>query len=160
MVSSRPPMTAIEPYFHVCCIVPDLELAMTELTEAMGLDWQPVRDRTSGEMRWRLVYSVQGPPFVELVEGAPGTPWDASDGPRLHHFGRFTEDLDAGIGAIEQAGGRIETDGRRISGRWAYVRAPRSGALIELIEADEQGRRRFLDGVSTAAPAWRRDPQS
>jgi hypothetical protein len=149
-------MAVIEPYFHVCCVVADLEQAMEELTCAMGVRWQGIRDRKSGDMRWRLVYSVEGPPFIELVEGAPGTPWDASDGPRLHHFGRFTHDLEAGIGEIEDAGGSVETDGRTISGRWAYVRAPRSGALIELIEADEAGRERFVTG--SGAPSWRRDP--
>ncbi len=66
----------------------------------------------------------------------------------MHHFGRFTEDLDSGIEVVERAGGHIETDGREISGRWAYLRAPRSGALIELIEADEQGRERFFQRVS------------
>jgi predicted enzyme related to lactoylglutathione lyase len=141
-------MTGIEPYFHVCCIVPDLESAMEELSTALGIRWNAIRERESGEMRWRVLYSVEGPPFIELVEGAPGAPWHTADEPRLHHFGRFTEDLEAGIRDIEQAGGQIETDGREISGRWAYVRAPRSGALIELIEADEDGRQRFLERVA------------
>jgi hypothetical protein len=141
-------MPDTEPYFHVCSVVPDMEQAMEELGEAMGLHWQTIRDRASGDMRWRVVYSVEGPPFIELVEGQPGTPWHTAEGPRLHHLGRFTDDLDTGIAAIERAGGHIETDGREISGRWAYVRAPRSGALIELIEADEQGRERFFQRVS------------
>jgi Glyoxalase/Bleomycin resistance protein/Dioxygenase superfamily len=141
-------MVTIEPYFHVCCVVPNLEQAMEELTRSIGVSWQKTRERESGELRWRLVYSVDGPPFIELVEGAPGTPWETPDGPRLHHFGRFTDDLDAGIAVIEAAGGHVETDGREISGRWAYVRAPRSGALVELIEADEQGRERFFQRVS------------
>ena len=135
------------PYFHVCTVVPDLEAAMAELTAAIGVSWQAPRDRESGEMRWRLVYSADGPPFIELVEGQPGTPWHSPDGPRLHHFGRFATDLDAGIRAIEEAGGHIETDGREISGRWAYLRVPASGALIELIEADDEGRARFLSPV-------------
>jgi hypothetical protein len=117
---------------------------MRELSGALGVRWQKTRDRTSGDLRWRVAYTVEGPPFIELVEGQPGTPWYTPEGPHLHHFGRFTEDLDAGIRAVEQAGGRLETDGRKISGRWAYLRAPRSGALIELIEADERTRERFL----------------
>jgi predicted enzyme related to lactoylglutathione lyase len=146
-------MAEAEPYFHVCCVVADLELAMQELSAAIGVSWQATRDRRSGELRWRLVYSVEGPPFIELVQGAPGTPWHTEDDSRLHHFGRFTEDLDAGIAAIEQAGGAIETDGRQISGRWAYLRTPHSGALVELIEADEPGRQRFLGaGGRSGAP--------
>lgn len=137
-------MPGTAPYFHVCCVVPDLESAMTEMSEAIGVSWQSIRDRSSGNMRWRLVYSADGPPFIELVQGEPGTPWHTSVGPVLHHFGRFTEDLDAGIAEIETAGGGIETDGRLISGRWAYLRVPRSGALIELIEADAAAQERFL----------------
>lgn len=143
-------MSAVEPYFHVCSIVPDLEEAMAELTEAMGLHWHATRDRAAGDMRWRVVYSAEGPPFMELVEGQPGTPWHTPDGPRLHHIGRFTQDLDTGIDVIERAGGHVETDGREISGRWVYMRTPRSGVLIELIEADEQGRERFFQRVSGA----------
>lgn len=154
MLSSPAMPEGIEPYFHVCCVVPSLEQAMAELSGAIGVSWKEIRDRSSGEMRWRLVYSVEGPPFIELVEGEPGTPWHTPEGPVLHHIGRFTEDLDAGIEAIERAGGHIETDGREISGRWAYLRTPVSGALIELIEADEQGRQRFLNGQGRA---WARD---
>jgi hypothetical protein len=127
-------------YFHVCYVVPDLEAAMDELTRTIGTEWKEPRDRESGDMRWRLVYSEGAPPFVELVEGQPGTPWYAPDGPYLHHIGRFTYDLDEGIREFEAVGGHIEVDGREISGRWAYFRIPKSGALIELIEADDEAR--------------------
>src|SRR6266851_5207881 len=115
---------------------------MTELTAAMGVQWEEPRDRASGDMHWRLVYSVGTPPLIELVEGQAGTPWHAADAPRMHHIGGFTYDLDASIQQIEGAGGHIETDGRKISGRWAYLRVPHSGALVELIEADDDTRRR------------------
>jgi glyoxalase/bleomycin resistance protein/dioxygenase superfamily protein len=136
-------MAAEAPYFHACCVVANLEQAMDELTAAIGIQWQPTRDRASGDMRWRVVYSVAGPPFIELVEGQPGTPWHTPEGSQLHHIGRFTEDLDAGIATIEAAGGQIEIDGRDISGRWVYMRVPQSGALVELIEADDRGQERF-----------------
>jgi predicted enzyme related to lactoylglutathione lyase len=140
-------VTAPIPYFHVAYVVPDLDAAMRELTAATGVSWQQPRDRVSGELRWRLVYTVEGPPFVELVEGRPGTPWHAPEGPQIHHIGRFTYDLDAGIREIEAAGGSIETDGRAISGRWVYMRVPSSGALIELIEADDDERARRYAGA-------------
>jgi hypothetical protein len=129
-------LTGDELYFHVCYVVPELEPAMAELTRTVGVSWQDVRDRSSldGGMRWRLVYTRGPLPWIELVEGQPGTPWHSPDGPRLHHFGGFTH----------EAGGRIEVDGREISGRWAYFRLPTSGALIELIEADDADRRERL----------------
>jgi hypothetical protein len=143
-------MAGIEPYFHVCSVVPDLEAAMQELSAATGVSWQAIRDRESADMRWRLVYSAGGPPFIELVEGQLGTPWHTAE-PRLHHWGCFTENLDAGIAQIERAGGRVEVDGRRISGRWTYMRIPLSGALVELIEADRAGQERFM---ATGQRSW------
>src|SRR5260370_13688336 len=99
-------------YFHVCYVVPDLEAAMTELTAAMGVQWEEPRDRASGEMRWRLVYSVGTPPLVELVEGQAGTPWHAADGPRMHHLGGFTVHLAAALQPLAGAGGPIELASR------------------------------------------------
>jgi hypothetical protein len=144
-------MQPVEPYFHVCCIVADLDEAMEELSGALGLSWLVTRDRKSGDKRWRVVYSAEGPPFVELVEGSPGTPWHVTDGSRLHHMGRFTDDLEAGIAGLESAGGHVEVDGRDISGRWVYVRLPVSGALVELIEADERGRQEFMARIGLSA---------
>jgi hypothetical protein len=139
-------LTGDELYFHVCYVVPDLEAAMGELTRTVGVSWQEVRERSSldGELRWRLVYTRGPLPWIELVEGQPGTPWHSPGGPVLHHIGGFTHDLDAGIRQFEESGGRIEVDGREISGRWAYFRLPTSGALIELIEADDAERRERL----------------
>jgi catechol 2,3-dioxygenase-like lactoylglutathione lyase family enzyme len=142
-----------ELYFHVCYVVPDLEAAMEELSRVIGVRWQEPRDRASGDLRWRLVYSEGPLPFIELVEGAPGSPWHTTDGPTIHHIGRFTDDLDEGIRAFESAGGEIELDGREISGRWAYFRVPQSGALIELIEADDRERwERFGVGTPPVSP--------
>lgn len=129
----------VEPFFHVGYLVPDLERAMAEMTATIGIMWGPVKDRASGEMRWRVVYSAGEPPYVELIEGRPGCPWYSPGGAELHHFGRYEVDLDRGIERIADAGGWVEVDGRAISGRWVYMRVPSSGALIELIEAPDGG---------------------
>jgi catechol 2,3-dioxygenase-like lactoylglutathione lyase family enzyme len=135
-------------YFHVGYIVPDLEAGMDELTRVLGVTWREPIDRSSpyNDMRWRLVYSSGPQPWIELVEGRPGTPWHCTDGPLLHHIGAFTYDLDADVARFEAAGGRIEVDGREISGRWIYFRVPQTGALIELIEADDERRARYMTG--------------
>jgi hypothetical protein len=141
-----------ELYFHVGCVVPDLHAAMDELSAHLGVVWREPRDRESGDMRWRLVYSKGEAPFIELVEGQPGTPWYAPDGPHFHHVGRFTYDLDESIREFEALGGRIEVDGREISGRWLYYRLPVTNVLIELIEADDEGRR-LRHGIEPTKPA-------
>lgn len=138
---------ANELYYHVGYIVSNLEAAMEELTASIGVAWQTPRDRAAGDRRWRMVYSGGPLPWVELVEGQPGTPWYCPDGAQIHHLGRFVYDLDAGIREAEGAGGRIEVDGRAISGRWVYLRLPHSGGLLELVEADDERRRQVLSAV-------------
>jgi hypothetical protein len=124
--------------------VPDLEAAMEELTAAAGIQWREPIDRDLGELRWRLVYSIGEVPLIELVEGQPGTAWHSPDGPKLHHIGGFTDDLDQSIEQFEGAGGSIVVDGRALTGRWAYFGLPTSGLVFEVIEADESLRRRVL----------------
>ena len=104
-------------------------------------------------MRWRMVYSAPGAPFIELVQGEPGSPWHCTQA-QLHHLGCFTDDLDAGVAQIQRGGGSIETDGRTISGRWAYLRTIRTGALIELIEADAAQQEAFM---ATGQRSWGHD---
>jgi hypothetical protein len=129
-------MNVSPPYFHVGYVVPRLEDAMDEFTNTLGLRWEEPREHASGAQHWRLAYSLEGPPFVELIEGTPGTPWYAT-APRLHHLGRFTYDLDEEIERFTAARARIEVDGREISGRWAYFALASSGVLVEVIEASD-----------------------
>ncbi|MFF1921332.1 VOC family protein [Streptomyces sp. NPDC058221] len=65
-------------FYHVCFVVPDIEQAMQDFKRAAGVAWSdPVSDRL-GEWDYRIVFTAGGPPFVELIEGPPGSPWDAS----------------------------------------------------------------------------------
>lgn len=136
-------MSESERFFHVGYAVPDLEAAMAELTATLGLRWQVPLSRAVGGLRWRVTFSLEGPTYVEMIEGGPGTPWEVGSAPLLHHVGRFTTDLGAELAKVVAAGGEVETDGRRFSGQWAYVRMPRSGARLELIEAADGGRLRL-----------------
>ena len=87
--------------FHMAMAVPDLERAMESLGTALRLDWTEVRHvqmelvQPDGNVttRIRAVYSKQGPPYLELVSGEPGSMFSAADGPRLHHAGMIVEDV-------------------------------------------------------------------
>lgn len=127
-------------YFHVGYLTPDLEASMAELSAALPLTWREPVERDVRGMRWRVVYSAGVPPFIELLEGEPGSPWHSASGPTLHHIGCFTYDLDATLATMESLGATIEIDGRELTGRWAYFRLPASGALIEYFEADDETR--------------------
>lgn len=127
------------PYFHVGLVVEDLDAAMKELSSATGLQWANVINREIGDWTYRLVYSTTGPPYIELVEGGAGTPWDVSTGPRLDHLGWWIGDVDAELVRLAAAGVPVERDLREL-GSAVFIKAPASGLKIELIARDRRER--------------------
>ena len=76
-----------EPYFHVGILVHDVEQAAHDFSKRLGLEFEPTRVApvASGEvMRFR--YSLQGPPFIELVQICGDGIWGPQAGEGLHHL--------------------------------------------------------------------------
>ncbi len=128
--------------YHVGIRVPDLEAAMADIGAALGLTWAKVVER---EQRiWtprtgatttplRVVYSCEGPQHIELLQGEPGTVWDGSDLPGLHHVGIWVDDVAAEVDRRTGAGWTLE--GSQLApehgyGAMAYLRSPQ-GFLLE-----------------------------
>jgi hypothetical protein len=127
-------LSSDEPFFHVGIVVADIGAAQTELTAALGLHWQPVWERPIENATLRVTYSIEGPPFIELIEANGSTDWDASGGPHLDHLGYFSDDVDADGERLAAQGIAVSLDGAgRGLGPWRYHRAPRSGLQFELI---------------------------
>ena len=124
-----------QPYFHVGVLVNDLEAAQEELAVALGLDWGEPVERELGGWSLRVVYAKQGPPYLELIEGPAGSPWEAVDGPRLDHLGYWTDGLevDSERERLARAGLPLEYDGTQAGGIFAYHRGRRSGVRVELL---------------------------
>jgi hypothetical protein len=102
-------------FFHTGLVVDDIDASMKELAPALGVDWRPpmtitrrVRFDRSHERVMELVsvYTVQGPPYIELVRGIPGTLWSTEAGGRVHHLGFSTDRLDEACAQLERAGMR------------------------------------------------------
>ena len=102
--------------FHMAMAVPDLARAMDELGQALSLSWTRVRDidmqlsSPTGEdleTPIRAVYSLQGPPYLELVTGQPGSMFSVVEGPRLHHVGLMVEDIDTEVQRLQGLGMRL-----------------------------------------------------
>lgn len=135
------------PHYHVGYVVPDLERAMAELGESLRLTWTPVRARPrtvhlpdrDEEVTFRVTFSVEGPPHVELIEAVPGTPWAALDG--AHHVGHWADDVEAEAGRLAAGGLPLvaHADSEREAGRWrwSYHDNP-AGGFVELVDALEQ----------------------
>ena len=89
--------------YHIGLTVPDLGLAMEQYTATFGFSWAPTHESrpeviVDGERRQAeiaVTYSIQGPPYLELVQERRGSIWGA-DGLALTHVGFWAEDLDAG----------------------------------------------------------------
>ena len=65
---------------HVGVIVPDGHAAMEQRHQALGSWWRPVGDRTpdglvDGQARLAATDSLEGPPYLELVEEPSGGVW-------------------------------------------------------------------------------------
>ena len=128
--------------YHIGLIVPDLGAAMAQYTATFGFSWATVHESTpevivDGERRQAQIavtYSVQGPPYLELVQERRGSIWGA-DGLALTHVGFWAEDLSAGRRALDESGlvARVRDDDR--DGRPArFSYHPFAGGLwIELV---------------------------
>ncbi len=133
--------------FHVGVRTPDLDRAMVEMGATLDVTWAEVRevdaqavwtpDRGLEEVALRFVYSCQGPQHIELLQGQPGTVWDGSDDPGVHHVGVWVDDVTAEVersladGWHVVAANAAPDDGY---GHFAYV-APPSGMIVEVVSS-------------------------
>jgi hypothetical protein len=124
-----------QPPFQLGLLVQDIEAARAELEQALGITWGPLSEVTMGQWPIRMCFSTEGPPFLELIEGPAGSPWDSTTGSRLDHIGFWVNDLDRAIEAGEQNGLTISQDGRPDGWPEAYLQTRASGLRIEYLDA-------------------------
>lgn len=120
-------------FYHVCFAVPDLEKAMTELSEMVGVTFgEPIRSQL-GPWSYSLVFTREAP-HIELVSSVEGSPW-ATDAARFHHLGWWTSCLPKTIETWSESGGTMHFDGREHGRRFAYSDAPHSGVRLEAVDS-------------------------
>ena len=76
------------PFFHVGILVRDLEAARADFAAMLGLEFEPVHGHqiATGETT-RFCYSLQGPPYLELVEMTGTGSWSPEQPEGFHHIG-------------------------------------------------------------------------
>jgi hypothetical protein len=124
-------MPIITPAYHVALVVPDVEQTMTDLTAALGLSWARVQRKTltfeapdgPQPIDMCYVYSLEGPPYLELIEQRDGSTFAT---PGLHHLGAWCDDRPGESARLEGLGWRRETVGLAPDGSWA-------GGLFHLV---------------------------
>jgi hypothetical protein len=118
------------PYFQTGVAVQNLEQAMEELSAALGVTWKEPQDRDVDGMQFRVAFADTPPPYLELIEGAPGSPWDSTAGSHLHHLGYWSDDKAADMARLEAAGFTTEMD----IGHASYHSGKHGGLRVELID--------------------------
>ncbi len=132
--------------YHLGVVVADLDATMEDFSAQFGLSWAPLQHRHLtvrhlGRLvrtRLRLTYSVQGPPHVELIEAAVGTPWQPPGS--MHHVGFWAEDLEGAAEMLRTDGLTLETTFDTPTGEllgFGYFMGP-SGLRIEIVDADRR----------------------
>jgi hypothetical protein len=120
----------VEPYFQVGFVVPDLESAMEEIGTSLGVEMVAPQERDVGVGTLRISFAKTPPPYIELIQGPPGSVWDGTGGSRIHHLGYWSADMDEDGAQLEAGGMPLELD-------LGYARYHRSasneGVRIELI---------------------------
>ncbi|ASU83649.1 hypothetical protein CDO52_13380 [Nocardiopsis gilva YIM 90087] len=132
-------------FYHVCFAVPDIEPAMRDLTTAAGVEWNPVKQDKLGEWEFQIVFSRKArpsshaAPYIELIQGPPGSPWDVTEtGARCDHIGFWAQDLEAQSRRWEAEGFPTDFSGCPYGRPFAYHRADSLGIRLELVDASRQ----------------------
>ncbi|WP_410657260.1 VOC family protein [Amycolatopsis sp. lyj-112] len=125
-------------FYHLCFVVQDIERATGDLTRTLGVQWSPIRAGRLGAWEYRIVFSVEGPPFFEVIQGDPGSPWDATEGSRFDHIGYWSGDIATDKHRLEDRGAPLEFDSCPFGRPFTYHRIDSIGARVELVDLTAQ----------------------
>jgi hypothetical protein len=146
-----PPGIDVTGFYHLCFAVPDLNVAMKELGRGLGVQWSTPRSGQLGEWDYEIVFSREGPPFFELIQGPLGSPWDATAGPRCDHIGYWSRDLNHDKEELVKRGLAVDYDACPLGRAFAYHRLDSVGIRVELV--DESYQTGFLESWAPTTPA-------
>ena len=135
--------------YHIGLSVSDLMQARETLGMTFGAQWTAEQCVQFPDYDFRYVFSLTGPPYLELCQGAPGSPFYRPEGGiTLHHLGYWTDDFEADaqrmLGAGLQQEWEMMSGGRRLA---AHFRAA-DGLVCELIDISR--RAPFLELIRSA----------
>ncbi|MFF4357608.1 VOC family protein [Streptomyces sp. NPDC001604] len=120
--------------YHVGFAVADVEAARAAVGRTLSVEFGPAKSRQIGAWVTRVALSVEGPPFLELIEGPPGSPWHTPDGPRFDHLGVWSADLVSDRDVLAARGCRLVFDGPRAGLPMTFHEVPELGARIEAVD--------------------------
>jgi hypothetical protein len=154
-------VTLQTPGYHFALVVPDLPAACDEMSRALGLSWARVQSRRvqtetpDGPVAIDVtfVYSLEGPPYLELLEQRPGTIFGAVG---LHHMGVWSDDPKAESARLDACGCPWVSVSVNEAGEWTsgLFHELQCGLRIEVVDIGASGPKlaHYLAGGDYAAP--------
>ena len=91
------------PFYHVGILVADFDAAVEKFSSIFGITFAPPMDApvtmqgVDGpfDVHVKATYSLEGPPFIEIMEGTPGDGiFGLDQGEGVHHLGVWTPSWD------------------------------------------------------------------
>lgn len=143
-----------ETLMHWAMTVPDMDRAMAEMSNTLGVGFSSVMDVTMNAqfangtkqtLRFKAAYTLEGPPYVELLCAAIDVPFVGTREPRMHHAGLLVRDVPAAIKELQDCGLKLEVMSVGPSGEpgGAFLWSPATGIQVELLG---ESARKTLDG--------------
>lgn len=136
-------------YYHFGVIVKDLAEAIprfsrmfgVEFGEPMSFDNESFADPEPRAVTVTVAFSKGGAPYVELIQGHEDQGFFRLDlGERLHHIGRWEENVEARAKELEAAGfdreASITVDGKMVV--WFGQPAAFHGTRLELVQTSQR----------------------
>lgn len=133
-------MIEYEGLFHIGIIVPDMTRGMADIARRFGCAFPDPREANvrvryrgvESQVGVKFAYSMQGPPYIELIESVPGTVWEAPAGSRIHHLGVFCDNIEDEIGKLESEGFTYEAASLGPDGSMQGAQYINSDTLVRL----------------------------
>ena len=117
--------------WQIGIVVADVAAAKAELEEALHLQFREPVTYGFHDWRTRIALARQGPPYLELLEGQPGSPWDGHTGSRLDHVSYWVEDIGAESERLEREGFPVFIDGVSAGGAVNFHLLPATRLRLE-----------------------------
>jgi hypothetical protein len=147
--------------YHVAFLVKDLQTAIPDMEKALHLHFrkpEPLNraelDAGSTDAPVMSSYSLEGPPYVQLIEAQPSGVYGIQQGEGLHHFGVWVDDAEESRQVLEGAGIRSDKVIQREDHTVAWYSRPEDlhGIRIEYTgETLRPGVESWLQGLTSYA---------
>ena len=133
--------------FHIGIRVPNLQRAMEEMGESLGVTWaQAVEnpgqslwtpEKGQQELPLKFVYSCEGPQHLELLEGPEDSIWDGRTDSGVHHVGVWVDSVKEETNRLLELGWTLLASAispEEGYGGMTYL-APQNGTIVELVSS-------------------------